>query len=75
MNAVDYVLKPFDKARIAKAIQRAKKMIEAHTSPVERLGNLMGQLAVPQPVAQNRRSRETAGEIASSACSWSTPTT
>jgi two-component system response regulator LytT len=51
VNAVDYVLKPFDKARIAKAIQRAKKMIEAQTSPVERLEILMGQLALPQPVA------------------------
>jgi len=48
VNAVDYVLKPFDKARIAKAIQRAKKMIEAQTSPVERLEILMGQLALPQ---------------------------
>lgn len=44
VNAVDYVLKPFDKARIARAIQRAKKMVEAHTSPVERLETLMGQL-------------------------------
>ncbi len=51
VNAVDYVLKPFDKARIAKAIQRAKKMIEAQTSPVERLEILMGQLALPQPAA------------------------
>ena len=47
VNAVDYVLKPFDKARIAKAIQRAKKMLEAQTSPVERLEILMGQLALP----------------------------
>jgi two-component system LytT family response regulator/two-component system response regulator LytT len=47
VNAVDYVLKPFDKARIAKAIQRAKKMVEAQTSPVERLEILMGQLAHP----------------------------
>src|SRR5690349_24930701 len=31
VSAVDYVLKPFDKARIAKAIQRARKHIEAHT--------------------------------------------
>src|SRR5580692_5219890 len=46
VNAVDYVLKPFDKA-----IQRAKKMIEAQTSPVERLEILMGQLALPQPAA------------------------
>jgi two-component system response regulator LytT len=47
VNAVDYVLKPFDKTRIAKALQRAKKMVEAHTSPVERLETLMGQLALP----------------------------
>jgi two-component system response regulator LytT len=45
VNAVDYVLKPFDKARIAKAVQRAKKMVEAHTSPVDRLENLVGQLS------------------------------
>jgi two-component system response regulator LytT len=44
VNAVDYVLKPFDKARIAKAVQRAKKMVEADTSPVERLETLVGQL-------------------------------
>jgi two-component system response regulator LytT len=44
VNAVDYVLKPFDKGRVAKAIQRAKKMIEAHASPVERLESLVGQL-------------------------------
>jgi two-component system response regulator LytT len=44
VNAVDYVLKPVDKARIAKAVSRAKKMIEANTSPVERLENLVGQL-------------------------------
>jgi two-component system, LytTR family, response regulator LytT len=44
VNAVDYVLKPFDKARIGKAIQRAKKMVDAHTSPVERLETLVGKL-------------------------------
>src|SRR3989441_12134198 len=44
VNAVDYVLKPFDKARISKAIQRARKEIEAQTSPVERLENLVSQL-------------------------------
>ena len=49
VNAVDYVLKPFDKARIAKAIQRAKKMVEANTSPVERLETLVGQLGAGAP--------------------------
>lgn len=47
VNAVDYVLKPFDKPRIAKAIQRAKKLLEANNSAVERLETLVGQLAAP----------------------------
>ncbi|HEV2421028.1 MAG TPA: LytTR family DNA-binding domain-containing protein [Candidatus Acidoferrales bacterium] len=49
VNAVDYVLKPFDKGRVAKAVQRAKKMIEAQTSPVERLETLVGQLGAGAP--------------------------
>jgi two-component system response regulator LytT len=54
VNAVDYVLKPVDKSRIAKAVARAKKMIEANTSPVERLENLVGQLgAAAAPSTKN----------------------
>src|SRR5271154_4830392 len=55
VNAVDYVLKPFDKARIGKAIQRARKLVEADTSPVERLESLVGQLGVGLP---NRKSAQ-----------------
>jgi two-component system LytT family response regulator/two-component system response regulator LytT len=44
VNAVDYVLKPFDKGRVAKAIQRAKKMLEAKSSPAERIETLVSQL-------------------------------
>src|SRR2546429_8477503 len=44
VNAVDYVLKPFDKARIAKAIQRARKAIESEVSPAERLEQLVDRL-------------------------------
>jgi two-component system, LytTR family, response regulator LytT len=45
VNAVDYVLKPFDKARIAKAIQRARKVMETNTSTTsERLEQLVTQL-------------------------------
>ena len=51
VNSVDYVLKPFDKTRIAKAIQKAKKEIEAHTSPAERLEQLVSQLAAPKPAS------------------------
>ncbi len=52
VNAVDYILKPFDKARIAKAVQKAKKEIEAHTSPAERLEQLVAQLASPKPATK-----------------------
>src|SRR5207244_12952344 len=44
VSAVDYVLKPFDKARIAKAISRARKMLETQTSATERLEQLVSQL-------------------------------
>ena len=60
VNAVDYVLKPFDKARIAKAIQRAKKMVEADTSPVERLETLVGQLGARLAEAEIGAAREAA---------------
>jgi two-component system LytT family response regulator/two-component system response regulator LytT len=48
VNAVDYVLKPFDKARISKAIQRVKREIEAQANPTERLEQLVSQLAAPK---------------------------
>jgi two-component system LytT family response regulator/two-component system response regulator LytT len=50
VNAVDYVLKPFDKARLQKAIQKVKREIESQTSPTERLEQLVSQLAAaPKP--------------------------
>jgi two-component system LytT family response regulator/two-component system response regulator LytT len=45
VNAVDYVLKPFDRGRIAKAIHRAKKQADADASPVERLENVLKELS------------------------------
>lgn len=48
VNAVDYVLKPFDKARIAKAIQRARREIESETSPADRLEQLVARLGAVQ---------------------------
>ena len=52
VNAVDYVLKPFDKARIARALQRARKMVDAQASPVDRLEALVGQLGTGTPKPQ-----------------------
>jgi two-component system response regulator LytT len=44
VSAVDYILKPFDKSRIAKAIQRAKKHIDADAPADDRLETLAGQV-------------------------------
>lgn len=44
VSAIDYVLKPFDRGRIAKALQRVRKRMEAHTSPVEKLESLVSEL-------------------------------
>jgi two-component system response regulator LytT len=52
VNAVDYVLKPFDKARIAKAITRARKMLDTQTSATDRLEQLVNQLGSAKQVAQ-----------------------
>ncbi len=49
VNAVDYVLKPFDKGRVAKAIQRAKKMLGAQASSTERLETLVSQFGGAKP--------------------------
>ena len=53
VNAVDYVLKPFDKSRIAKAIARARREMEADTSPADRLEKLVNQLAAPKRTASS----------------------
>jgi two-component system LytT family response regulator/two-component system response regulator LytT len=44
VSAVDYVLKPFDKGRLAKAINRTRKMLETQTSATDRLEQLVNQL-------------------------------
>jgi two-component system response regulator LytT len=44
VNAVDYNFKPVDKQRLAKAIQRARKSMDAEAFPAERLETLVNQL-------------------------------
>jgi len=48
VNAVDYILKPFDKQRLARALQRAKRLLGAESSPAERLETLVSQLETRQ---------------------------
>ncbi|HYL64140.1 MAG TPA: LytTR family DNA-binding domain-containing protein [Candidatus Methylomirabilis sp.] len=45
VNAVDYVLKPFDRTRISKALQRARKALDSETSTTEKLEQLVSQMS------------------------------
>jgi two-component system response regulator LytT len=44
VNAVDYILKPFDKQRLSRAVERARRIRSAEASPTERLETLVSQL-------------------------------
>ena len=51
VNAVDYLLKPFDRGRLARAVQRARTRLETQAGPAERLHALLQsvQVRAPQP--------------------------
>jgi len=44
VSAIDYLLKPVDKARLAKAIARARKVMDTEPAADDRLQALLGQL-------------------------------
>ncbi|MBI4461602.1 MAG: response regulator transcription factor [Acidobacteria bacterium] len=49
VNAVDYLLKPFEKARVARSVARTRKMLETRESPSERIESLLVQLDQRRP--------------------------
>src|SRR5258707_1570536 len=49
VNAVDYILKPFDKKRVAHSIERARAKIEAGAGPEEKFETLMRMLESQKP--------------------------
>ena len=53
VNAVDYLLKPFDKKRVAQAIQKARAKQDANALPAEKIEALVRMLeSQKQPVAK-----------------------
>jgi two-component system, LytTR family, response regulator LytT len=44
VNAVDYLLKPFDKKRVAQSIQKVRSKMEAGTSPTDKFETLVRML-------------------------------
>ena len=51
VNAVDYLLKPVDKSRLEKAVQKVKKQLEAKIPSEERIRELLNMVA---PASQKR---------------------
>jgi two-component system, LytTR family, response regulator LytT len=52
VNGVDYILKPFDKQRVSRAVERARRVMGSEASPAERLETLVSRLGsrTGQPV-------------------------
>jgi two-component system LytT family response regulator/two-component system response regulator LytT len=49
VNAVDYLLKPFDKKRVAQSIEKARKKMEAGGGPEEKFETLVRMLEAQKP--------------------------
>src|SRR5579863_4255027 len=49
VNAVDYLLKPFDKKRVAQSVARARAKQESGTLPAEKIDNLVRMLESQKP--------------------------
>src|SRR5512135_1205676 len=51
VNAIDYLLKPFDKHRVAQSVQRVRSKLESSAAPGDRLDTLVRMLESQQPHA------------------------
>jgi len=49
VNAVDYLLKPFDRKRVAQSLQKARAKQESEVSPAEKIETLMRMLESQKP--------------------------
>src|SRR6202161_1606603 len=48
VNAVDYLLKPFDKKRVEQSVQKARSQQEVEGLPAEKIDNLVRMLQAPK---------------------------
>jgi two-component system LytT family response regulator/two-component system response regulator LytT len=55
VNAVDYILKPFDKKRVAQSIEKARTKIEAGAGPEQKLEALVRMLESQKPQTQTAK--------------------
>jgi two-component system, LytTR family, response regulator LytT len=55
VSALDYVLKPYDRKRIAQAVEKARKLQEPEAAPSEKLNNLVKLLEQQQAQTQTTK--------------------
>jgi two-component system, LytTR family, response regulator LytT len=63
VNAVDYLLKPFDKGRVAQSIERARVKVEEHNSPSDKLETLVRMLESQKPLQTSKVLIKSAGRL------------
>ncbi|PYX38353.1 MAG: DNA-binding response regulator [Acidobacteria bacterium] len=54
VNAVDYLLKPFDKKRVAQSIQKVRSKLESDSSPTDKLETLVRMLESQKPQSTSK---------------------
>ena len=63
VNAVDYLLKPFDKARLGEAVERARRALEASEGSAERIRSLLEQLEERRPAVPAKLTVQSQGRL------------
>jgi two-component system, LytTR family, response regulator LytT len=63
VNAVDYLLKPFDKKRVEQALEKARKKLESSASPSDQIGTLVKMLEQQQRPQSSKVLLKSAGRL------------
>src|SRR5208283_2213981 len=63
VNAVDYILKPFDKKRVAQALEKARKKLESSASASDQIGTLVKMLEQQQRPQASKVLLKSAGRL------------
>jgi len=63
VNAVDYLLKPFDKKRVAKSVEKARQKLETASSPSDQIGTIVKMLEQQQRPPSTKVMLKSAGRL------------
>src|SRR6201987_4286949 len=63
VNAVDYLLKPFDKKRVTQSIQKARTKMDSDSAPSDKLETLVRTLESQKPQATSKVLIKSAGRL------------